>query len=215
MPIILPAATISAAEPASSTQIEYDYIDDAQKRVSAETLAIVKEASFPLVANAGYSGAEAAADLGWSQGFLLPDDLVHLRGIFNGTQPLEELTMAELLGTISGSATSTYLGPQGYLVVGRFLHVIPTPPAGTVLTITYWARAADLVDASTLELTGQEARLTEDLAQANAYLDGGQPEVGVSELSRVEIDMARTKRVNRGRPGLPSRMLVQGVDPWL
>jgi len=212
MPIILPPASSSSVS--SSSQMEYDYIDDAQKRVSAETLAIEKEISFPLVPNGSYTGDQAAADLGWSQGYLLPDDLVHLRGIFNGTTPLEELTTAELLGTISGSSTS-YLGPQGYLVVGRFLHVLPTAPADTVLTISYWARTADLVDVDTLELTGQEARLVEDLAQSYAYLDGGQPEVGVSEISRVEIDMARTKRVNRGRSGLPSRMLVVGVDPWL
>jgi hypothetical protein len=197
-----------------ASQLELDYLDDAQKRVSAETLAIQREVSFPLVANAGYTADQAAADLGWSQGFLLPDDLVYLRGIFNATTPLEELTAAELLGTISGSSTS-YVGPQGYLVVGRFLHVIPTPPAGTTLTLTYWARANDLPDTLVLELTGQEARLTEDLVQAYTYLDGGQPEVGVSELSRVEIDMARTKRVNRGRSGFPSRMLVAGVDPWL
>lgn len=205
-PIIIPVNP-PAVEPSSDT-LANDYLGYAEKRVAADTLALQKTQAFtPTLAPIDLSAGD---DLGFSTAFPLPDDLVELEGIFNGSTQLVALSEDDLMGVLSGG--SAWVGDQSFCVVGRFLYIVPAPSGP--LTLLYRHLPADYAGAD-LTLTGQEGRLVTRLRDAYVYLDAGQPEVGINEYNRYVQDSLGSRRKNRTRGGTVSRIPVKETDPWL
>lgn len=184
-----------------SLQEQVDYVDTCQKRVSADTLAIVVEDTLAL----------AAGDHEYD----LPDDLVELHGIYQGETPLAELTTAELLAGLSGLGPDRWIGELSYAVVGRTLYVLPQPSAVGELTIVYVQRAPDFASDDDLVLEGDERELLEQLLDAYVTFDRGETEVGQVGLVRYLQDAKRIRTANRERGGVPSRRPVASHDLFL
>jgi hypothetical protein len=163
-----------------TNQTEVDYINSAQLRVAADTRVLKKKATLSVPAG--------------STTLALPIEVIRLEGLYNGTDPLVQVTISDYLGVVTQDITSFSLDVVVFCVVGRTLYLFPSFTAATSLTAFYSYRPATIDSGSTLELTGQAERLVERLASAYALLDDGQPEVAQSELAAYLTDAGRLRR---------------------
>ena len=170
-----------------SSQDQVDYVNVAQQRVAADTLALETKTTLDLTADVYV--------------YELPADLVELEGIYNDAIPLDDLTMDELMTTLSGVGASNYLGPQGYAIVGRSLYVLPIPAGADTLTIVYYQRPPPFTSEDDLSVDGSEMELVEALFDGYVAFDRGETEVGSSIMGRYMADAQRVRAINRGPAG--------------
>ena len=180
------------------TQESIDHIEAAQQRVAAETRILVKRATLTI------TGSSVA----------LPDELVRIEGIYDGTQPLTQFGVPDYLGIVSGSVVDpTDDTDFGFLIIGRTLYVWPAPTKPKDLTVIYSYRPSSVSSDTALTLTGVAERLVERVASAYQLLDDGQPELGQQELSDYVDAAKQLRRRDRGGTGPRSRLAISRVRP--
>ncbi len=186
---------------ATSDQLELDYAQAAQYRVTADTLVLEKQTTLLVPAE--------------SESVPLPDEVIRISAMFTdaGNEVLPATTMDYLLMRTGGNpppVTSFFLNRTIFVVIGRTLYVWPAPPVDTTFTVIYSYRSTVITSASPLEVSGIAARLVGRLAEAYALFDDGQPELAQAELGAYIKDAARVKRLHRRSEGRGSMLLLAG-----
>lgn len=179
-----------------SLQLDIDYMNEAQYRVAADTLCLEKQAT--LTIPAGETNVS------------LPDDVITIRSLVQGTTLLNEITTRDIVTLQSAVSLVDVSDRTSYALVGRTLHVTPAPSQPLVLSIIYTARPAPYQSNHDLETLGESKVLVERLVAAMRLQDDGQPERAASELYGYSKD-ARRQRLQGATTG-PSRMLTLAYD---
>lgn len=177
----------------ATTQQQVEYIDQAQKRITADGRMLVKKTTLTTANLASVT---------------LPADLVELKALLFGGTPAEPISTGDYLSFLTGdlsTATVTQSVIQ-YAIIGRTLYFWGTPVVDA--TIVYVYRSATIDSSSTFQVTGEWERLMERLVGANILLDDGQPELALAELEQYAIDTTRLRRRDISGSGRTSRIAI-------
>lgn len=169
------------------TQESIDYINQANKRVAADTRILKKRVSSTQTASVSSVALDA--------------EVVRIEAVYVGSTKLQLIGIPTYLETISQSETTMTANTLSYTVIGRTLYFWPSLSVGDVLTLIYSYRPSDITSTTTFTLTGMAERLVERLSSAYFLLDDGQPELAQRELSDYLTDMTRLKRRDGRREG--------------
>lgn len=178
-------------------QQELDYMNAAQKRLSADLRILEKRTTLTIPATVGTS--------------VLPDEVIELTALYLDEMPLVPMTREQYLELADDAGTGTSISDLlMYAVIGRTLYFWPKPITATTLTAIYSYRAATMDSADEFELTGEAERVLERLVAAFKLMDDGQPELAQTELANYQEDVLRIRaRFIRGM-GEVERMRLPG-----
>ena len=177
-----------------TTQIELDYVQAANQRVSSDTLVLTKKTTLNLAADAST--------------LALPPELIRLEALYIGSKTVPEVSAVDYMRLVTGAVLNG--SELAFATVGRTLYVYPTSAQAVELTVFYSYRPAPIDSGSTFELTGVAERLVERLVSAYVLMDDGQPELSQAELAAYMIDAGRVKRRDRRREGHGHSLLLAG-----
>jgi hypothetical protein len=160
-------------------QFVLDYQNDAQQRVAADTLALMRFATLTTLPS-------GVADL--------PSDLVRLVEVsIDGGTVTRYDRVDEFLDVAAGHTTAVW--PR-YAVVGHLLYL---HPAGVQsVHVTYYARPQPARSSVELEVAGEYDDLVKRLMDASKTLDRCEPEMSMYLLSEYDADAARLRAVSQG-----------------
>jgi hypothetical protein len=179
------------------TQHELDYMNAAQKRLTAELRSLETRSTITVAAN--------------SRTAKLPDDVVRLEGLFYQAKPLRRMTNQQLLQLLDDDGSGTSITDLlMYAIVGRTLYLWPVPTATIALTAFYSRRAADANSGSTFEVSAEAERVLERLTAAYRLMDDGQPELAQAELAGYAQDVARLRNRYTTQHGTNESMRLPG-----
>jgi len=182
----------------SQTQIDVDYVNEAQMRVCADTLLLEKKTTFTIPAN--------------QRSASLPTDVVRVYAVYQGAFRLDQLMVDEMVCETSAAYETNVSQRSVWAVIGDQFTVTPIPKTDLSVTIIYAARSAPYQSDSELEVTDEAENLVERLVSSYKLQDDGQPERAAAELQSYESDARLYKNHARSRSGAPRRMLTPGYD---
>lgn len=142
-----------------STQSQINYVDDAQRRVAADTLCYQKKQEI-IIPTTGIA--------------LLDPEVIRIEGLYDGAEQYAQASTDDLLSFLSGSQQASH-ATRIYSLVGRSLYVWPAPTTSLRLTAIYKARPPIADSDQALTLSGQFEHLVDHLAQAMILLDSVRP----------------------------------------
>lgn len=177
----------------ATTQQQIEYIDQAQKRLTADGRMLEKKTTL------------ATANLA---SIALPSDLIELKALlFNGT-PAEAIAWNDYLSFATGDLSTAAVEQSviQYAVVGRTLYFWGTPTVNATIVYTY--RSPTIDSSSTFLVTGEWERVMERLVAANVLLDDGQPELALAELEQYAKDVTRLRRRYTAGSGRTTRIPI-------
>jgi hypothetical protein len=180
------------------TQLDVDYVNEAQKRVCADTLLLEKKANLTFTPGNRTS--------------LLAEDVIRITAAYAGVSRLDMVTTDEMVCETSATNETNVSETPRWAVIGGSFYLTQIPTQTYTVTIIYTARSADYESDVPLEVTGEAENLVERLAAAYKLLDDGQPERSAAELQTYETDVRLYRRLARSRGGTPRRWLTAAWD---
>ncbi len=179
----------------SITQEVLDYSNDAQYRIAASLRNLRKRTTIDV-------------QIGTSE-YALPDDVIDLRGVYDGQTLIQPIVLDQVMEMLSGTA-SVEAGIVCYTVEPGTLGFIPTPTEAFTATIYYTARPAQLDSAADFELSGDAETLMEHVVLGDRLDDDRQPELAANERNYVDTEAQRLKRLRL--PEAPGRIPVSAYS---
>lgn len=173
-----------------SSQTLTNYVDDAQRRVAADTLCYQKKGQIVVDLN------------GITE---LDPEVIRIEGLFHGATRLTAGSEDDLLCWLSGGQQIT--GTQiNYTFIGRLLYVWPRPTELMLLTAIYKARPPAAASDAELSIGGQFEDMVDRLVRATVMLDTGQTNAAAAALDEYATQAARLRRRAGAKPGYSGRL---------
>lgn len=160
-------------------QFVLDYQNDAQHRVAADTLALMRTATLA-------TSTSGVIDL--------PSDVIRLVEVsVDGSTVTRYDRADDFLDVAAGHVAAVW--PR-YAVVGRTLYLHPATVQS--VRVTYYARPNPARSSIELEVSGEYDDLVKRLMDASKTLDRCEPEMSMYLLAEYDADAARLRAVSQG-----------------